>query len=94
MAKRKIKTITDLRDSLCDLYTRLLAGTVDRKQAQEINNSAGKILATAKLQLEYVGLIKDLKGPLNFFDAGEFRAIKTIPVKTKTVKPSKKKSKK
>jgi len=90
LVKRKIKTITDLRDSLCDLYTKLLTGTVDRKQAQEINNSAGKIIATAKLQLEYVGLIKDLNAPLNFFDSGEFKKVKAIPETTKKKIRSKK----
>lgn len=49
-------TITDLRNSLIDLYESLGNGDIKAKDASEINNTAGKIIATAKAQLAYHAL--------------------------------------
>lgn len=49
-------TITDIRDSLIEVFNGLRDGSVDPKQAVETNNTAGKIIASAKVQLGYFAL--------------------------------------
>jgi hypothetical protein len=49
-------TITDIRDDLIEVFNGLRAGTVDIKDAVEINNTAGKIINTAKVQIAYSAL--------------------------------------
>jgi len=51
-----MKTITDLRNKLCSIFEKLEAKTIEPKIAAEMNNSAGKILGTVKVQLEYATL--------------------------------------
>ena len=53
-----MKTITDLRSELCDTFDDLRAGNVTPKVASEMNNSAGKIIHTLKVQLEYHTMTK------------------------------------
>ena len=48
--------ITDVRDQLLEVFDGLRAGTVDIKNAVEINNTAGKIINTAKVQIAYSAL--------------------------------------
>jgi hypothetical protein len=48
--------ITELRNDLLEVYDGLRTGSIEPKEAKEINNTAGKIIATAKVQLEYSGL--------------------------------------
>lgn len=48
--------ITDIRDSLIAVFDKLRDGDMDLKQAAEINNTAGKIINTAKVQLAYAAL--------------------------------------
>ena len=48
-----MKTITDLRNELCDTFDDLKAGNITPKVASEMNNSAGKIIHTLKVQMEY-----------------------------------------
>lgn len=49
-------TITDIRDQLIEIFNELRAGTIDLKDAAEINNTAGKIISTAKTQIAYSAL--------------------------------------
>lgn len=49
-------TITDIRDQLIEVFNGLRDGTVDIKDAVEINNTAGKIINTAKVQIAYSAL--------------------------------------
>lgn len=49
-------TITDIRDQLIEIFNGLRDGTVDIKDAVEINNTAGKIINTAKVQIAYSAL--------------------------------------
>jgi hypothetical protein len=51
-----ITTITDIRNDLIAVFNGLRDGTVDPKQAVETNNTAGKIISTAKVQLGYHAL--------------------------------------
>lgn len=49
-------TITDIRDQLIEMFNGLRDGSVDIKDAVEINNTAGKIINTAKVQIAYSAL--------------------------------------
>jgi|TARA_R110000744_G_scaffold173945_2_gene292685 hypothetical protein len=53
-----MKNITELREDLSEVFTGLRNGSVDPKVAKEINNAAGKIIHTVKVQLEYASLTK------------------------------------
>lgn len=49
-------TITDIRNDLVNVFNKLRDGTLEAKDAVEINNTAGKIIASAKVQLAYAAL--------------------------------------
>lgn len=49
-------TITDVRNDLIEVFNGLRDGTMEAKDAVEINNTAGKIINTAKTQLAYHAL--------------------------------------
>lgn len=49
-------TITDIRNQLVEVFNGLRDGTIEPKQAVEVNNTAGKIISTAKVQLGYHAL--------------------------------------
>ena len=51
--------INELIDELSSVFKELKTGEIEPRIAQEMNNSAGKIMNAAKLQLEYAGLIKE-----------------------------------
>jgi hypothetical protein len=46
-------TITELRTDLLKVYKELRSGELEAKDAKQINNTAGKVIASAKVQLEY-----------------------------------------
>jgi aspartate 1-decarboxylase len=50
--------ISDLTTELSALYAGLKNGTIDVKAAAEMNNTAGKIINTQRVQLEYAELCK------------------------------------
>lgn len=49
-------TITDIRNDLVNVFNKLRDGTMDAKEAVEINNTAGKIISSVKVQLAYAAL--------------------------------------
>lgn len=49
-------TITNIRDELINVFNGLRDGTMEAKDAVEINNTAGKIISSAKVQLAYHAL--------------------------------------
>ena len=51
-----MKNISELTADLTSLYAELRNGTVDIKQATELNNTAGKIISAHKVQLAYHAL--------------------------------------
>ena len=51
-----MKNITELRDELATVFAGLKNGTLDHTQAAEMNNAAGKIINTVKVQLEYADM--------------------------------------
>lgn len=48
-----MKNITEMRQGLTVLFDELKSGVVDVKVAAEMNNTAGKIINSVKVQLEY-----------------------------------------
>ena len=51
-----MKNINELRESLADLFGQIRDGAVDVKVAAEMNNTAGKIIASIKVQNDYAAL--------------------------------------
>lgn len=54
-----MKNINEVREQLSDVFTELKAGTLTPKEASELNNCAGKIINSAKVELEYYALRKE-----------------------------------
>lgn len=54
-----MNNITALRNELSKIFDGLLDGTVQAKDAVELNNTAGKIINTLKVQLVYAALRKE-----------------------------------
>ncbi len=66
-----MRNITELRDELFKVFEELRDGTLTSKQAGEINNCAGKIINSVKLELDYYALrhaIKENPPLINFID--------------------------
>lgn len=53
-----MKTATQLRDELAEVFDRLKSGEIKPKEAGELANVAGKMINSAKVQLEYHALRK------------------------------------
>lgn len=54
-----MKTVTALRNELADVFDQLKAGQIKPKEAGELANVAGKMINSAKVQLEYYALRKE-----------------------------------
>lgn len=54
-----MKNITELRTELGAVFDELRAGTVDVNAAKEMNNAAGKMINSVKVQLDYAALRGD-----------------------------------
>lgn len=67
MAQKKIINIQDLRDSLLEVYDKIRNGKIGIREAKENANVAGKIISTAKLQLEYNAYMKT-QSPIPFLE--------------------------
>lgn len=63
-----MNSISKLREELAEVFQGLKDGSVDTKVASEMNNSAGKIIGTVKVQLEYASLKKDKGYTIAFLD--------------------------
>lgn len=62
-----MKNVSELRDNLSQVYAELRSGTIKAKDAAELANIAGKIINSAKVQIEYHALRKD-KPNIPFLD--------------------------
>lgn len=62
-----IKNIKDLTEDLAKNYSKLVKGSLTEKRAKEISNMAGKIINSAKTQLEYNSYMK-YQRPITFLD--------------------------
>lgn len=49
-------SVTEIRNELIEVFQGLRNGSMDSKDAVEINNTAGKIISSAKVQLAYHAL--------------------------------------
>ena len=54
-----MKNITELRNELASVFKGLKDGSLEAKTAVEMNNAAGKMINTCKVQLEYAELRKE-----------------------------------
>lgn len=55
-----MKNVTELRDQLSQVFSELRSGVVKHSDAAELANLAGKMINSAKVQLEYYALIKEI----------------------------------
>jgi hypothetical protein len=76
-------TITDIRDQLIEVFNGLRDGNVDIKDAVEINNTAGKIINTAKVQIAYSALRGEAPN-IPFLDTGGTKISKAKTAKQVT----------
>jgi hypothetical protein len=53
-----MKNISELTTELAELYEALKNGTIEVKTATEMNNTAGKIINSQRVQIEYASLRK------------------------------------
>jgi len=56
---KEIKNITDLRKLLCKSIIETRNGDIENNTMSEISNASGKIMQTAKLEMEYSRLRKE-----------------------------------
>jgi hypothetical protein len=63
--------VLDLRNDLLDVYQKMRDGSIDIENAREAANVCGKILSTAKLQLQYNEVMKYTDRKINFLDVKE-----------------------
>lgn len=54
-----MRNIEELRNELSSLFDQIKTGQMDVKAAAEMNNTAGKIISTLKVQLDYAALRKE-----------------------------------
>lgn len=54
-----MKNADELRDELAQTFAQLKAGTIKPGEAAELANLAGKMIASAKVQVEYFALRKE-----------------------------------
>ena len=55
-----MNNVVELRKELSNIFASLKSGSLDVKSAKEMNNSAGKIIGTVKVELEYAALRKEI----------------------------------
>lgn len=65
-----MRSIIQLREELSEVFTGLKNGSIEPKTASEMNNAAGKIINTVKVQLEYSALRKE-KPEIDFLNCDE-----------------------
>ena len=54
-----MKNVNELRVQLAQVFTGLKSGEIDHKNAAELANIAGKMINSAKAQIEYYALRKE-----------------------------------
>lgn len=55
-----MQNVTELRNQLSEVFKELRAGNVEHKNAAELANLAGKMIGSAKVQLEYYALRNEI----------------------------------
>lgn len=54
-----MKNVDELRGQLAEVFAQLRAGTIKPGEAAELANLAGKMIVSAKVQVEYFALRKE-----------------------------------
>ena len=54
-----MKNVTQLRNELAEVFDQLKSGLIKPKEAGELANVAGKMINSAKVQLEYYSMRKE-----------------------------------
>ena len=54
-----MKNATELRNQLTEVFEQLKNGEIKHSEAAELANIAGKMIASAKVQIEYYALRKE-----------------------------------
>lgn len=62
-----MQNITDLRNSLLDNYDKMKSKKMELKHGKELANTAGKILNSLKIELEYNTLVGN-KNKIDFLE--------------------------
>lgn len=62
-----MQNITDLRNSLLDNYEKMKSKEMELKEGKELANTAGKILNSLKIELEYNTLVGN-KNKIEFLE--------------------------
>jgi len=65
-----VKNAERLRDELAQTFAQLKAGAIKPSEAAELANLAGKMIASAKVQVEYFALRKE-SPRIKFLEAAE-----------------------
>jgi hypothetical protein len=65
-SKVTIDNVESLRNNLSAIFDALRDGAIAHKEAKEISNLAGKMINSAKVQLDYHSLRKDENFRINF----------------------------
>jgi len=55
---KAIKNVVELRDDLLTVYTGLRSGKIGTNEAKQSANIAGKVMSTAKAQMEYNKMVQ------------------------------------
>lgn len=63
-----MKNVEELRKELSEVFQALKEGSINLKQASEMTNVAGRMIASSKAQLEYYALRKE-SPKIPFLDA-------------------------
>jgi hypothetical protein len=78
--KNKIENIQDLRTDLLDAYDSLKKDPRRINQVAELSNTAGKIIGTVKLEMEYAIARREVP---NIPFLGDMSMKKALPAETK-----------
>ena len=70
-----MKNIKDVRNQLAEVFAELRSGAINPAVASELNNSAGKIINSLKVELEYYSLRKE-SPDIDFFETKKTMGIK------------------
>ena len=65
-SKATIDNVESLRNNLSAVFDALRDGDIAHKEAKEISNLAGKMINSAKVQLDYHALRQDENFKINF----------------------------
>jgi len=62
-----MQNVTEMRAQLAEVFADLRAGKIEPKIVTELNNAAGKIINSCRIQLEYQTMTKE-KPSIAFLD--------------------------